>query len=253
MGITCNVTVVNNLNLATGAESSTVTATECHGAANTEPTCGPATTTSFNSLTTSVAQCNYAVNGGGASLICNVTVVNNITGAATQTGATVNQCNGSATGGGTTLNCVPFPATTSGATITQCNDSAIGGGGSTGVTCTVLPSYQSAQLPVSINQCNNSANQGGSVVTCTASLTNNISAAANTTPTPLPTVPVKNVATAPGKNILHDSETDGFDLAATTSTANNDGAAFLGAGVLIMLAAGLLTAALTTRKAGARR
>ncbi|MBG6058104.1 hypothetical protein IWX89_001546 [Cryobacterium sp. MP_M3] len=245
LGVTCDVTVTNNLNLDTGAESSTVTTRECHGAANTEPTC-TTSTKDFDTTTKSVSQCNYAVNGGGASLICNVTVINNITGQATKAGATVNQCNGSATGGGTALDCTPFPATTTNATITQCNDSAIGGGGSTGVNCRVLPSYQSAELPVAINQCNNSANQGGSVVTCTASLTNNITtAAAITTPTP--------VATTPVKNVLHDSKTDGFGLAAGHDAGNLGGTAFLGAGVLILLAAGLVAAAAATRKADARR
>ena len=49
--------------------------------------------------------------------------------------------------------------------------------------------------------------------------------------------------------MLHDSKTDGFGLAGT----GDDGTMFLGAGVLMLLAGGLLTAAFATRKAGARR
>ncbi|TFB46742.1 hypothetical protein [Cryobacterium tagatosivorans] len=242
----CDVTVQNTLNLTTGVESSTVTTTVCEGA-NGASTCGTPSTESFNTLTSKVSQCNYALNGGGGNLDCTVTVVNNITGAADKdkapTGATVDQCVGSATGGGTALICDPFPAATSGATITQCNDSAIGGGGATGVICTVHPSTQSALLPVTINQCNNSANGGGASVTCDATLTNNFLTAGTT--------PVANTpgTTAPVKNVLHDSKTDGFGLAGT----GDDGTMFLGAGVLMLLAGGLLTAAFATRKAGARR
>ncbi|MEO6201423.1 MAG: hypothetical protein ABIX44_09695 [Cryobacterium sp.] len=236
LGLNCDVTVVNNLDLATGVESSTVTTKACHGAANTAPEACVENTQQFKSLTRDVSQCNYALDGGGASLICNVSVVNNITGAASTEPATVNQCVGSgAAGTEPTLNCDPNPASTSSATITQCNGSANGGGASKRVTCTVLPSTQSSQLPVSINQCNNSANGGGSVVTCSASLTNNISAA-STKVTPL-------------KNVLHDSKTDGLGM---TGTSDN-GTAFLGGGILMLLAGGLLTAAFATRKAGARR
>lgn len=237
----CDVTVVNTLNLTTGVESSTVTTTVCEGA-NGASKCGPASTESFDTLTSKVSQCNYALNGGGANLDCTVTVVNNITGAADKdkapTGATVNQCVGSATGGGTALICDPFPAETSGATITQCNDSAIGGGGATGVICTVHPSTQSALLPVTINQCNNSANQGGSSVTCDATLTNNFLSAAVTPGT-----------TPPVKNVLHDSQTDGFGQGGTSG----DASPFIGAGVLMLLAGGLITATLAPRKAAARR
>jgi len=246
----CTIDVVNNLDLATGTESSTVTTTVCQGP-NSAPICGQPVTTSYNLLTKSVDQCNGSVNGGGSTLTCKVSVVNNITGAPANsgtTGATVNQCNYAGTGGGTapTLNCDPFPASVSGATITQCNYSVNGGGAPDRVTCTVLPSTVSALLPVSITQCNDSANGGGSLATCTASLTNNITTASSgATPTP--------VATTPAKNVLHDSKTDGFDLVAAHDAGTFGGTAFLGAGILVLLASGLLTLAIATRKADARR
>mgnify|MGYP000137204180 CR=1 FL=1 len=177
LGLVCEVTVVNNLDLATGVESSTVTTTECHGAANSEPSsCVGPTVVSYDSLTTDVNQCNGSENGGGSSIICSVHVVNNITGGDAPTGASVNQCNGSGEGGGTepTLNCDPYPATTSGATVTQCNGSVNGGGASIRVNCSVAAdATESAQLLVTINQCNDSANGGGSVATCTTELTTN--------------------------------------------------------------------------------
>lgn len=175
LGIVCEVTVVNNLNMETGVESSTVTVTECHGLANTTPSsCTGPTTTSYDTLTTTITQCNDSENGGGSSIICSVHVVNNITGGDAPTGATVNQCNGSGEGGGTepTLDCNPYPATTSGATITQCNGSVNGGGGTARVHCSVVAgSTESAQLVMIINQCNASDNGGGSVATCSVDLT----------------------------------------------------------------------------------
>ena len=236
LGISCDVTVINNLDVTTGVASSTVTLKECGGPANTEPTC-TTTPMSFNSLVTSVNQCNNAANGGGASVICNVFVTNNSTGGSTAdiTEATVDQCNGSgAEGNQPTLDCSPFPASTSGATITQCNGSTNGGGAQDRVTCRVTPSTMSAQLPVSINQCNGTANGGGSVLTCTASLTNTVLAA-----TP-PTTP-------PAKNVLNDARTDGF----THPGWNNGSSDFLGVGVLLV--AGLLTAAFVTRRMRAHR
>jgi len=244
LGLSCDVTVTNNLDVSTGVASSTVIIKECHGAANTEPTC-TTSTTSYDALTTSVNQCNYAANGGGASVICNVSITNNITGASTTglSGATVDQCNGSgAEGTAPTLNCDPLPASTSGATITQCNGSTNGGGAPDRVTCTVTPSTMSAQLAVSINQCNNTANGGGSVVTCTASL-RNIALASAPTPTPTPTfTPAPSTATPLAKNTLHDAKTDGF-----THTAGDAGSpGVIGVGVLLL--AGLFTAAFAARR-----
>ena len=233
LGISCDVTVTTNLDVATGVASSTVTLKECRGAANTALTCAPPKTTSYGSLVSSVEQCNFAANGGGASVICNVYVTNNITGGSTAsvTPATVNQCNGSgAAGPAPTLNCSPVPASTPSATITQCNGSTNGGGAAERVECTVTPSTASSQLPVTINQCNNTANGGGSVVTCTASLTNK---ALTSSP--------------PAKNVLNDSRTDGF-----THAAGGDGFPD-SLGVLVLLLAGLLTAAFAARRLGAHR
>ncbi|MFN2569721.1 MAG: hypothetical protein ABR564_09005 [Candidatus Dormibacteria bacterium] len=188
--ITCDVSIVNNLNLATGARSSTVTVTTTICSPPTGPcvTTGP-TTTSYADLVTSVNQCNNSANYPGSDLKCNVRVTNNIIGNTTTSPATVNQCVGS--GATSTLLCDPYPANTSGADITQCNGSANGGGnygGQNAVKCTVLPSTEAAALRVTINQCNGSANGGGSSVTCTAQITNNVSPASSTaTPTPTST------------------------------------------------------------------
>ena len=236
-GIACDVTVINTLDVATGVASSTVTLKVCSGAAGPNVTCDTPTTTTEDFLVTSVGQCNSAANGGGASVICNVYVTNNIVGGSTTgvTDATVNQCNGSGEGGpALTLNCTPTDASTTGATITQCNDSVNGGGGILTVTCTVTPSTMNSQLPVSINQCNGTANGGGSFVICTASLTNNV-------------LPAKSNASPPAKNVLNDSRTDGF-----THAAGGDGFPD-SLGVLVLLLAGLLTAAFAARRLGAHR
>ncbi|MDQ1443445.1 MAG: hypothetical protein QOG97_3673, partial [Acidimicrobiaceae bacterium] len=170
----CDVTVTNNLDLATGTTSSTVTIKECHGFAHAALTCTTSTTPS-SQLTTSVTQCNGSGNGGGSTVTCNVHIVNNITGVAPTSPATVNQCIGSGQGGGTqpTVVCTPLGSTTN-ATVTQCNTSGNGGGGTMRVQCTVGPSTQTSALPVTINQCNGSGNGGGGTVTCTTSVTNNI-------------------------------------------------------------------------------
>lgn len=171
----CDITITNNLNLATGAVSSTVTTKDCLGAAGAPP---PVTclvlTQNFPTLTTSANQCNGSGNGGGSNVICSVTILNNITGKFSTTAATVNQCVGSGTGGGTqpTLICDPSPANTTDATVTQCNQSGNGDGGSMRVKCTVGPSTITSALPVTVNQCNGSGNGGGSTVTCTTSIRN---------------------------------------------------------------------------------
>lgn len=175
-GVVCDITITNNLNMNTGAISSTVTTNDCHGAAGAPPvvTC-VSLTQSFPTLTTSADQCNGSGLGGGSDVICSVTILNNITGTVTPTAATVNQCVGSGTGGGTTtLACDPFPATTTSATVTQCNGSGNGGGGELRVTCTVGPSTITSALPVSVNQCNGSSNGGGNTVTCTVSIRNTV-------------------------------------------------------------------------------
>lgn len=176
LGMECDVTVVNTLNVATGATSSSVTVKQCHGAANTDLTasCTQHTTLSTD-LVRSVSQCNYAITSGG-SLHCSVSVVNDITGVGTPVGASVNQCNGSLAGGTVVLRaCSPDGLSTTGAGITQCNGSDNGGGSS--LTCTIgAGSTSDADLLVTINQCNNSANGGGSLIVCSASVRNNVTA-----------------------------------------------------------------------------
>jgi len=262
LALICDVTVTNTLDVSTGAGSSVVTVRECHGPANTlNPTC-TTTTTSYTGVTTSVNQCNDAANGGGSNVECAVHVVNQITGTATSTGVTVNQCDGSGAGGpAPTLNCDPFPATTTGATITQCNGSTNGGGAADRVTCTVTPSTQSAQLAVSINQCNGAANGGGSLVTCTVSLVNTITAVAVPTSTPTPTATAVAVNTATptpvpssaARNTLHDSRTDGIELAAS-ATATTPGTWLpLQAGLVVLILAAVASLVFTVRSGAARR
>ncbi len=188
--VACSVSVINNLDLGTGAASSTVTLTECHGAANAAPTCTNTPITHPNQLTTTVTQCNGSGSGGGGTVTCSVRVTNNITGTASTSPASIDQCNGSGAGGGTqpTVACTPIGNTTN-ATITQCDNSGNGGGGTRRVRCTVGPSTQTAALPVTVDQCNGSGNGGGGTVTCTVTLVNNIISAPVTTP-PVTTPPV---------------------------------------------------------------
>ena len=185
--VECTYTVTNNLNGS--VTSSSVTLTECHGAANDPPTmvCTSSTTNSTD-LVTVIDQCNGSGNGGGGTVTCAVDVINNITGNAVPTSATVNQCNTAGTGGGTapTTLCNPFPANTTGATVTQCNESGNGGGGTLRVRCTVdSDSTTTSILNVTVNQCNGSGNGGGAVVTCRTGLTNNVTAPS---PGPSPTI-----------------------------------------------------------------
>jgi hypothetical protein len=188
--VVCDITITNNLNMATGAVSSTVTTNDCHGAAGAPPviTCIPLTQ-NFPTLTTAADQCNGSGLGGGSNVICSVTILNNITGTVTPTAATVDQCVGSGTGGGgtSTMVCDPFPANTTNATVTQCNGSGNGGGGVIRVQCTVGPSTITSVLPVTVNQCNGSGNGGGNTVTCTVSIRNTV-LAGSTPATRLPVV-----------------------------------------------------------------
>lgn len=181
--VECSVDIINNLDMSTGVTSSTVTVSECHGAANVPLTCPAGVTTASSDLVTAVDQCNGSGNGGGGNVRCNVTITNNITGNASVTPATVNQCNSAGTGGGTapTTNCDPYPANTTNATVTQCNGSGNGGGGTMRVTCTVgTGSTESSALGVTVEQCIGSGNDGGALVTCSTSITNNVIAAAVT-------------------------------------------------------------------------
>jgi hypothetical protein len=178
--VACTVTVTNNLNLATGAASTSVSGNDCNGAANAVPTCTP-WTAAANVLSSSVTQCNGSGSGGGGTVICTVAIINNITGAASPTTATVNQCNTSGQGGGTqpTLICTPIGVTTN-ADVTQCNGSGNGGGGTQRVQCAVGPSTATTAVPIPVNQCVGSGNGGGSTVTCTVSETNNVVTAGGT-------------------------------------------------------------------------
>jgi hypothetical protein len=161
--------------MATGIGSSTVTVTECHGAANTAPSsCTGPTTTNYTALTTTVSQCNSVLDGGGGSLHCAIHVVNTIVGASAATAATINQCAGSLGGGEVVLRaCSPDGVTTTNATITQCNGTA--NGGTSSLTCAVEPgSTESAELRVLVDQCNSAANGGGSLVVCAVGMTTTI-------------------------------------------------------------------------------
>lgn len=208
--VECHYTITNNLNGS--VTSSTVTLTECHGAANDPPTltCTSSTTPSTD-LVTAIDQCNGSGNGGGGTVTCTVDVINNITGTVTPTSATVNQCNASGTGGGTepTVLCDPFPATTTSATVTQCNEAGNGGGGTQRVRCTVdSGSTTTSILSVTVNQCNGSGNGGGATVTCRTGLTNVItgpspspSPTPTATPSPTPTATPSQVPRVPAGGV----------------------------------------------------
>ena len=170
--VACTVTINNFYDIATDAAWSTMTVSDCHGAALAPLTC-ITNTVSAPELITSVAQCDGSGNGGGGEVRCSVTIVNTITGAATATPVTVNQCNDSGTGGGTqpTMLCDPVALTTS-PTVNECNGSGNGGGGTVRVNCTVQASTETAALPVLVDQCNGSGNGGGAVVTCSVRISN---------------------------------------------------------------------------------
>lgn len=184
--IRCDVTVVNNLDVATGATSSTVTTVTCAGAPG-EAVCVTTPGSPSADIVGSVDQCNGSANAGGSIVTCNVSVVNNITGVGSTTPATVNQCIGSGQGGGAEPTTICAPQTSvSGADVTQCNGSGNNGGATGRVTCTVTTSTVSALWAVTINQCNGSANGGGDLVTCTAQISTIIlpAQAGTTTTTP---------------------------------------------------------------------
>ena len=185
--VTCTVTV-DNYTSASGATSSTVTTTQCLGAAGVVyPSCplsiSPVTSTlTSNQLVTSVNQCNGIVTGGGSNVYCNVTVHNHVPAGTQESGVTVDQCIGSVTGAGGTVACAPNGSTTN-ATVTQCNGSVTGGGtyaGEPTAACTVTGAATAD--PVTINQCNGTGTGGGSAVTCMAA-ESDVFAAATTTPT----------------------------------------------------------------------
>ncbi|MBF4625611.1 hypothetical protein [Clavibacter sp. VKM Ac-2872] len=185
--VECDVTVVNELNVATQTGSSTVTTRVCAGAAGAAPLCTTTVSQRDGIIITAVEQCNGVANGGGSNVICNVDITNNLVGDSTTSPATVNQCVGSATdgaAGGTACN--PVPSTT-GADVTQCNGSGNGGGAAGRVTCTVPTSTVTSALLVQVNQCNGSGNGGGATVTCSTNISNFVTAVATPTPTPTAT------------------------------------------------------------------
>jgi len=173
-GVTCDIIVTNNIDMATGVTSSTVVTHNCNGFANTALVCIDNTVTTSD-LVTAVEQCNTTTNGGGGVLECSVIIINNITGVDIPTIATVNQCIGSGEGSGAinTLVCDPIQSTTN-AAITQCNGTGNGDGAPDRVICTVFESTSSAVVPVTVNQCNGSSNGGGAFATCEVTMTNNI-------------------------------------------------------------------------------
>lgn len=200
--ITCDTTITNTITAidpVTGVASGTavVSVTECVGPANgrLDPNDLTCTTDEQNltELVVAVEQCNGVGYGGGNVLECSVSVVNEFVGVTPEAigAATVNQCNGSAPD---TTGCDPFPATTTNGTITQCNDSSHGGG-QEDFNC-IASGTTTASLSVTVDQCNNSNYGGGSWLTCTASLTNTVTAEEIPTPTPTPTA-APTLAAAP--------------------------------------------------------
>jgi LPXTG-motif cell wall-anchored protein len=185
-GMECTVEVDNYQNGA--SEYSTISITECHGAAYTVLLAPACLTTVIDeiSLTTAIDQCNGTLNGGGSNVTCTVRVRNHLSGSVVPALATVNQCVGSGDGGtspvGTPLNCSPS-GLTSGATVTQCNGSVNGGGSPLRVNCSVPIGTESA-LPILINQCNGTVNGGGSALFCSVEIVNDY----NVTSFPVPPI-----------------------------------------------------------------
>ncbi len=182
--VACTVTVVNYLTAAgalAASPASTLTMTRCVGATGPVSTLTCATTVStLSEPVASVRQCNGSGNGGGGAVVCTVTVSNHFTGSpAVVTAAKIYQCIGSViTGTGAPGTCTP--ANTAGitsvpaATVGQCNGSG-NGGTSVGFICSVSgSSTMTATFPLNVDQCNGSGNGGGALVTCQASVTNQV-------------------------------------------------------------------------------
>ena len=213
-GLSCTVTVVNNLTSSGAAASpSTVTVTRCVGAAGPIAAgAGTCATTTSSSATpvTQITQCDGSSNGGGGVLICTATITNNYAGTLAQapTPAKVYQCIGSViTGTGAPGTCTPVntPGVTSvtAATVGQCNNSG-NGGTSVGFVCTVTSgSTDTSALPVNIDQCNGSANGGGALTRCQATVNSVVTAAAAPTATPAPVaLPVASPTATPAAPVL---------------------------------------------------
>jgi len=194
-GMSCTVTVVNNLTSSGAAASpSTITTTRCVGAAGPigagAGTCATTTTSSATPVT-QITQCDGSSNGGGGVLICTATITNNYAGTLSQapTPAKIYQCVGSViTGTGAPGTCTPVNTagvtSVTAATVGQCNGSG-NGGTSVGFVCTVTSSStDTSALPVNIDQCNGSANGGGALVRCQATVNSVVAAAAAPTASP---------------------------------------------------------------------
>ena len=182
--VACTTTVVNYLN-ANGSLAatppSTLTMTRCVGA--TGPLNTLTCTTTVDTLTEPVAtvqQCNGSGNGGGGAVVCTTTVTNNFIGApAPLTAASVYQCVGSTISGpGAPGICLPENTdgitTVAEATVGQCNGSG-NGGTIVAFSCIVTAgSTTTPTLSTNVDQCNGSGNGGGAVVTCQATVVNNV-------------------------------------------------------------------------------
>ena len=198
-GMSCTVTVVNNLTSSGAAAApSTITTTVCVGAAGPigagAGTCATTTSTSATPVN-QVTQCDGISNEGGGVMICSVTITNNFAGTLSQAPvpASVYQCFGSViTGTGAPGTCTPVntPGVTSvtAATVGQCNGSG-NGGTSVGFTCTVTTNSTTTSIfPVNVDQCNGSANGGGALTRCQATVNSVVTAAAAPTASPTPVV-----------------------------------------------------------------
>jgi hypothetical protein len=243
-GITCTVTVVNNIS-ASGRTSSTVTVRRQCSLTACAPGNGTFTTSSRN-LVTRVTQCNGSANDAAPPLVtCTVSVTNNISAgyARARTAPTVNQCVGSGTGGGRYSGqprarvCDPIPASTTNATVTQCNGSATGGGST--VHCSVgTGSRISRAIPIRVNQCNGTGNAGGTLVTCRTSIRTNVIAARAVTPA---------AAATPGAGTPQITAVPSGGVAAGGGTGGGSGQ-----GVLLSLGGALLLAGSATALFGWR-
>lgn len=192
-GVICEVTIANTITPTGG--SAAVTVHECIGSAGA-PLSGVCSTTKTNlsAPVTVVNQCNGTVEGGGSTLRCSVVITNNFVDVTPgASGVTVNQCVGS--GDGAIVGCTPLQSTTS-AVITQCNGTA-NGGNLVQLTCTATGTM-SAAFAMTVNQCNSSANGGGSLVICSASMANAVSAPTNSAGTTQP--PSSTASDGPGSN-----------------------------------------------------
>ncbi|HEX7592079.1 MAG TPA: hypothetical protein VF375_09010 [Candidatus Limnocylindrales bacterium] len=236
-GVICEVTIANTITPTGG--SAAVTVHECIGSAGA-PLSGVCSTTKTNlsAPVTVVNQCNGTVEGGGSTLRCSVVITNTFVGVTPgASGVTINQCVGS--GGGIVTGCTPLQSTT-GAVITQCNGTA-NGGTLVGLTCTATGTMSSA-FAITVNQCNSSANGGGSLVICSTSMANGVSA------------PTNSASTTPTNSAgITQAPTTGITQAPTSSTTSDGPGSnptpFLPLMILLALG-GLVLATVVTQRRG---